>query len=322
MLEAPSFVKKQILFAFLNQGDKLTFQNDNVVIRDAENKIRHQSTCYRLFALYVVGHTTLTTGLIQRAAKFGFSIIFLTGGFRIYHRISSRHEGNTLLHRMQYQYTSLDLARHILSNKIRSQRTVLHGQREKSPALKAAIRLLDEYLHQLPTHDDLNALMGVEGAAARIYFPNHFNDIPWTRRQPRVKADWINSLLDIGYTILFTFIESLLEIYGFDLYCGVMHKEFYMRKSLVCDLVEPFRPLIDQQIKKSIHLRQFQEKDFTVINHSYQLEWKHSPRYSQILLQAILKRREEIFKYIQSYYRAFMRQKPISQYPIFEIEKE
>ena len=32
-------------------------------------------------------------------------------------------------------------------------------------------------------------------------------------------------------------------------------KEFYMRKSLVCDLVEPLRPIIDQQVKKSINLK-------------------------------------------------------------------
>ncbi len=322
MLETPSFVKKQILFAFLNDGDKLTFKNDNIVIRDGEDKIRHQSTCYRLFALFLVGNASITTGLIQRASRFGFSIVLLTPGFKPYQIIGSRHEGNTLLHRVQYAYDSLDLGRHLLANKLRSQRETLNLQRSKPKSVTEAIRALDTYTKQLPDCMDLNSLMGVEGAAARIYFPNQFNTFPWTRRLPRVKADWVNSVLDIGYTLLFAFLESLLEIYGFDVYCGVLHRQFYMRKSLVCDLIEPFRPLIDQQIKKSINLGQFKAEDFILLNKQYQLQWAKSPEYSKILLQPILERREDIFLYVQGYYRAFMRQKPIDQYPQFIIEKE
>ena len=322
MLDTPSFVKKQLLFAFLNEGDKLTFLNDNIVIRDSAQKIRYQSTCYRLFALFLVGHTTITTGLIQRASRFGFSIVLLTTGFKQYEIIGSRHEGNTLLHRIQYQYHSLEAARHLLANKIRSQRETLNLQRNKTESVKEAIRLLDDCQAKLPGCVDLNSLMGVEGAAAHAYFPNQFNTFSWTRRQPRVKADWVNSLLDIGYTILFTFIESLLQIYGFDVYCGVMHRQFYRRKSLVCDMVEPFRPLIDQQIKKSINLGQFTAEDFKYLNKQYQLKWERSPQYTQVMLQSLVNRREEIFKFIQSYYRAFMRQKPIDQFPVFLIEKE
>ena len=40
MLDAPSYEKKQILFAFLNQGEKVTFLNDNLVIRDSDGKIK------------------------------------------------------------------------------------------------------------------------------------------------------------------------------------------------------------------------------------------------------------------------------------------
>ncbi len=322
MLDAPSYEKKQILFAFLNQGEKVSFLNDNLVIRNSDGKIKCQSTCYRLFALYIVGHTSITTGLIQRASQFGFTIILMTTGFRVYQIIGSHRDANTALHRIQYQYNRWDIAQYLTANKIRSQRETLNIQRNKSPELKNAIAFLDSCPQKLQNANSLDEIMGIEGAAARLYFENHFNNVPWTKRMPRIKPDWVNSTLDIGYTILFSFIESLLSIYGFDLYCGVMHRQFYMRKSLVCDLVEPFRPVIDQQIKKSINLGQFKVEHFKVFNHQYQLEWKHSPVYTSVILQSLLQRRSAIFKYVQSYYRAFMRDKPIDQYPVFYIEKE
>ena len=55
--------------------------------------------------------------------------------------------------------------------------------------------------------------------------------------------------MDIGYTYLFNFIDALLRLYGFDTYLGFYHKEFYQRKSLVCDVVEPFRCIIDKNTK-------------------------------------------------------------------------
>ena len=36
--------------------------------------------------------------------------------------------------------------------------------------------------------------------------------------------------------------------------CGVYHKEFYMRKYLLCDIMEPLRPTIAPEVCKAIYL--------------------------------------------------------------------
>lgn len=46
-------------------------------------------------------------------------------------------------------------------------------------------------------------------------------------------------------------------LHAMDVYCGVLHTMFYMRKSLVCDVMEPFRVIVDEQVKKSLNLGQF-----------------------------------------------------------------
>ena len=60
--------------------------------------------------------------------------------------------------------------------------------------------------------------MAYEGLASKLYFRNHFNNVLWIGRKLRIKRDYVNAVLDIGYTILFSFIDALLSCYGFDTY--------------------------------------------------------------------------------------------------------
>ncbi len=87
---------------------------------------------------------------------------------------------------------------------------------------------------------EFSVLLGVEGSASRIYFKAFFEEFGWRSRCPRAKQDRLNLLLDIGYSQLFYFIETLLHLYGFDVYKGVYHQTFYQRKSLVCDFSRTF----------------------------------------------------------------------------------
>lgn len=61
---------------------KTVFSNDNIVVKDRDGKVKHQSTCYRLFMVCVIGNISITSGLIQRSKKFGFSICLMSTTFR------------------------------------------------------------------------------------------------------------------------------------------------------------------------------------------------------------------------------------------------
>lgn len=319
MITAPDFKKKQIVFVLFNEGEKLAFSNDNLVVKDANGKTKFQCTCYRLFIVFAIGHTSITSALIQKAQKFGFYIALMTSGFRLYSIIGAGKDGNTLLHRKQYQYDGLEIAKVITANKMANQVYALKLIRNRSDYTDEAITSIKGYISKVPDTATLNELMAYEGLASKLYFRNYFNNIPWSGRQPRIKRDYVNSTLDIGYTLLFAFVDALLSSYGFDTYCGVMHRQFYMRKSLVCDIVEPFRPLIDHEIKKAINLRQIKENDFLEMNGQYRLKWAESSRYVKILMTPILENKDNIFAYIQSYYRAFMKGLPPEQYPTFNM---
>lgn len=319
MLNVNDFSKKQIIVLLANQGDKLSFSNDNIVVRDKDGKIKHQSTCYRLFMIFIVGNISITSGLIQRSKKFGFAICLMSTTFKVYEVLGSRMEGNTLLRKHQYAYSETDIGRKIEQNKIINQTEVLKQIRNKSEYLKEGINLLENLSSTLESETDYLAIMGIEGNAAKIYFPRMFENVKWNGRKPRIKNDYINVTLDIGYTMLFNIVDAILQVYGFDTYYGVFHKCFYMRKSLVCDIMEPMRPIIDYSVRKAINLGQCKEEHFEEYNRRWCLKYKNNPAYIQFLMTSILEFKNDIFMYIQKYYRYIMKMKSAEDIPVFKI---
>lgn len=288
-------------------------------MKNKEGGIKYQSTCYRLFMICVVGNISITSGLIQRSKKFGFSICLMTTTFKVYEILGARMEGNTLLRKHQYEYTENDIGRKIEQNKIKNQSQILKNIRGKNQIMKEGIELLDKMVVQLEQQLEYLEVMGIEGNAARVYFSRVFDNVDWKGRKPRIKNDYVNVTLDIGYTMLFNIVDAILQVYGFDTYYGVFHKCFYMRKSLVCDLMEPIRPVVDYQVRKSINLGQCKENDFEVVNNRWCLKYKSNPQYIQFLMNAILEYKDDIFLYIQQYYRFFMKRKSVSEIPVFII---
>lgn len=323
MLTRTDFIKKQVVFLFTRNGDKLSYSNDNIIIKTSEGKVKYQSSCYRLFLVIVVGNTSITSGLLQRANRFGFTICLMSEGMRVYQIIGSKADGNTLLRKKQYEYDNLDIGKVIICNKITNQKDALIKIRGMTERKRDCINLLSGYKEKLESGAyNRQEIMGVEGAAAKVYFSEVFNQYAWIRRQPRIKHDYINATMDMGYTILFNFVDAILMAFGFDTYCGVMHTCYYMRKSLVCDIMEPMRPIIDLQIRKSINLQQCKVDDFMIYNYKYTLQWKENARYVEFFMGAILDYQEEIFMYIQEYYRAFMKGADSDTIPEFRIIKE
>jgi len=321
MLSLPDFRSKNIIICFSEQGQKVSFKNDNLIIKDFEDKPVLQATCHTIFSVWIIGGTTLTSGILERSKKFGFSIYMLSHSHKPYGLWNSATEGNYLLRKKQYEYNELGIARYLVRNKIINQAELLKSIRNKDEKLKEAINKMKEYELQAASANDLQTLLGMEGIATRLYFSHWFAGMEWKGRKPRSKTDILNTTLDIGYTYLFNIVECMLNLYGFDLYMGVYHRSFYQRKSLVCDIVEPFRCIIDKQIKRAYGLGQMKEEDFRESKGQYFLKIEKNKEYTRWIIKSILDNKEEIFRCVQEYYRCFIRSKPIENYPVFNISE-
>lgn len=145
MLSYPDFKEKNIVVVFTSEGQRFSFQNDNLIVTDADAVVILQTTCYRMLALWIVGHCTITSGLLERSKKFAFPIYLLSVNFRCIGLWSAPTEGNFLLRNKQYNYDSLDIARHIVRNKIQNQVILLKSIRNKDDKLQQSIKLMQDY---------------------------------------------------------------------------------------------------------------------------------------------------------------------------------
>lgn len=321
MLSLPDFREKQIIFAVLNHGEKMQFSNGNLIVRDSDGNIKIQATCYRLFCVFVVGSLTITDKLLQNSRKFGFSIFFLNSSLKTYGAWNSGAEGNFVLRGKQYKYKGDEISQFLVKNKISNQIRALSVIRYKDYETLKAIESAKKYLEALNNEKFSNEeLLSIEGNTAKIYFKAMFGEFGFKNRRPRIKTDILNLLLDIGYTLLFNLAEAMLSVYGFDLYKGVYHKTFFQRKSLVCDIVEPFRCIIDYRIRKAYKLNQIKDDDFSKVNNAYVLYGKESKKYVSFLMEGLLKYKEDIFKFVQNYYRTFMKEESIEKYKEFKYK--
>ena len=320
MMSLPDFKYKQIAVHFAGgSGEKLKFHADNILIENQEGEVIFQHSCHKMFALMIIGEVSLTSYVIRKSIAFSFPIIMMNRNLHVIARINCAAEGNTLLRSMQYQAgtRNMEIAQNIIAQKIANQCALLKSLRVPSRDDKVAIDILDHV--KTASAETVRELMGIEGNASKVFFFAYFRPLNWTRREPRCKRDTINLLLDIGYTYLFHFIEAMLSLYGFDLYCGVHHCFFYERESLVCDLVEPFRCIIDRRVRKAHNLGQISPDDFFIKDNQYHLTWENQAKYTKLFLKDILAEKEPIFLFCQSYYRWFVRGKPIEQFPQYRI---
>lgn len=290
---------------------------------DGVNKTLTKIPFQKLLALFVIGHVTVTTPLIDKCRKFNVALIVMKPNLRPVFFWSVSAEANFLLRRRQYEFhiEDISVATILVENKIQNQLAALQKTRRKDLLTIDAIKSCQSAIECIHDMKVYNKLMGLEGFVSKSFFQAYFQDFEWNGRLPRTKLDVLNVTLDIGYSILFNFIESFVRMFGFDLYIGVYHRTWFRRKSLVCDLMEPFRCIIDHTVLLAFNRKQFRKTDFIRNKSEYILKSECCSSYYNIFFKALVVYKMEIFAFVQSYYRCFMKKSSQKVYPKFYFGK-
>ena len=122
----------------------------------------------------------------------------------------------------------------IVSEKIRKQMEVLKYFNLKE------YKLLENYMFQVEHFDSTNR----EGHAAKVYFNSLFG-VNFNRDD---KENVINMALDYGYSILLSLFNREVVSNGYTTNIGLFHRNKFNPFNLSCDLMEPFRPLVDKLV--------------------------------------------------------------------------
>jgi CRISPR-associated protein Cas1 len=90
----------------------------------------------------------------------------------------------------------------------------------------------------------------LEGTAGRFYFGCLGRLVPeayrFEGRSRHPARDEYNAMLNYSYGVLYSLVEKACICAGLDPFVGFLHTDNYNKKSLVYDLIEPFRILGDR----------------------------------------------------------------------------
>lgn len=126
----------------------------------------------------------------------------------------------------------------IVSEKIRKQAEFL-----RQNALNVEADLLESYVLQIEFNDSTNR----EGHAAKVYFNALFG-----KQFTRSEDCPTNAALNYGYQILLSAFSREVSANGYLCQLGIFHDNVFNHFNLSCDLMEPFRILVDREVYNSV----------------------------------------------------------------------
>ena len=182
---------------------------------------------------------SLTGCLIEALTEKKIKVVFCDSKHSPIAELVSHHgsHDSSLKIRTQAQWSDEIKAtvwREIVTEKIRKQTDFLGelGKQDES-------NLLFSYIGQVALWDETNR----EGHAAKVYF-NALFGMDFTR-----SADTpINAALNYGYSVILSAFNREITANGYLTQLGIFHCNMFNHFNLSCDLMEPFRVLIDRYV--------------------------------------------------------------------------
>jgi len=186
--------------------------------------------------------TTITTALLSQLTKADINVIFSDEKFMPSSILLgiNKNSRTTKIQKAQIQISKPKLNqiwKEIVTYKVYNQSKVLIKSNKNS-----------EYLDSLLPRIKSNDKEHIEATAAAYYFKELFG-----KDFSRNSSDDINNtVLNFGYTIFRTSICRYLIAYGLNPAFGIHHSSELNPFNLADDLIEPFRPIIDEYVAKNI----------------------------------------------------------------------
>jgi CRISPR-associated protein Cas1 len=82
------------------------------------------------------------------------------------------------------------------------------------------------------------------------------------KKGPRHASTPANAIRNLAFTVLANHVRVAAAVRGFDVACGWLHADNEYRDSLIYDLMEPYRPIIDEKVIQLITGAKFTYGDF------------------------------------------------------------
>lgn len=239
----------------VSKPSKIDLRLGYLVVRDSEKTVKvHISE----ITVLIIENTasSVTTALLNELTKQKIKVIFCDEKqnpsselipFYGCHDCSLKLKSqiNWNIYNKQLVWTS------IIAQKIKMQAQNLeYFNLDKAP-------LLYSYIDELEFNDESNR----EGHAAKVYFNDMFG-----KSFSRSDDCPINAMLNYGYSILLSIFNREIVSSGYLTQLGLFHDNMYNQFNFACDIMEPFRPMIDRFVKDNLPDKFDKEEKHKLLN--------------------------------------------------------
>lgn len=119
---------------------------------------------------------------------------------------------------------------------------------------------LSKDLYQFSEEVQSGDISNREGHAAKVYFNNLFG-----KDFTRGNSDEKNIFLNYGYSILLSQFNKSIVSKGYITQIGIHHKNVFNEFNLGCDLMEPFRPIVDK-LALNLNINNYKDEMINMLN--------------------------------------------------------
>ncbi len=262
------------------KSTRLGIKNQSFFIEKEE--VSRMISPKRVSSIAITSNCQLSASAIKLAARNKIPILFFNNTGKLEAKTWSPYFTNLAeIRRKQLLFSdtpeALEWVKYLLNKKATLLLVVLGRLVERKPSLNSLVRETTERITNTmgkiaslkPT--DINecrgSLMGWEGSISSAYFqalqrflPEEFKSAKRTRRPAK---DAFNAALNYAYGMTYSTVENGVFAAGLDPFIGYLHVEGYVRRSLVFDLIEPYRPLIDQLLIRLFKEGELNKNSFT-----------------------------------------------------------
>ncbi len=248
----------------INQPGTLIRQKDELIRLQNEDNVFEISPL-KVESIVVSNKAMITTQVMVLALEHKIDVVFLDKYGDPIGRVWFSKMGSTAAIRrkqltaadsqMGVEYVR-DLIREKMTNQDRFLKKLMYSRPGRESLFEDAITGIGNALAKLDEKEDENPddiwerFRSVEGPAGRAYFQCLSKIIPekyrFEKRSRRPAKDPFNAVLNYCYGILYGRVEKACILAGLDPFVGFMHTDNYNKKSMVFDLVEPFRIYAEQ----------------------------------------------------------------------------
>ncbi len=283
-------------------------------------------------SILITNRASFSSDLVELAMQHNVDLVFLDGLGNPYARVwQSKLGSTTLIRRRQLEIAETEAGLQLvidwigqkLENQLEFLNELARHRENKSDMITDYVEKIGTAREKMTmlagTLDEKRSnLMGLEGSASRTYFlvlaqliPEKFK-FDGRSRQPA--KDEFNAMLNYSYGILYSLVEKACIIAGLDPYLGFLHTDNYNKKSLVFDLIEPYRIIGEKTVFYLFSKRQVNKEFFDPVKNGIQL----NQAGKQALIAAFNDRMEQRIQY----HGRLLQQKDVMQFDCHRIANQ